>query len=452
MIPPEGFIIPTGNSAQKIRNLVPKTNTMSTAETKKSLLKKIIAIVLSFGPGIFAIGYTIGTGSVTSMIVAGSKYGMQLLWVLLLSCLFSGVLMSAYGNYALITGETALYGFKKHFKFGKSLAILIIVGITFGQWNSLMGILGISSNLIFEILAINFKGLAAYKYEVVLTIAVLIIVIFYALMLVGKYTFFEKILVIFVTLMGLSFFISLFFVHPLPLEVVKGLIPTIPKVPGGKMLVAAFVGTTMASATFLSRPLFILGKGWTNKNLQQQKRDSISAAILIFIISGTILAVASGALFHQGKVVNRVLDMADTLEPIAGKWAVTIFFFGTLSAGLSSIFPCLLIAPLLIADYQSGIVDTNSRQFRIITAISGLVALIGPVFGSNPITIQILSQVFNVFVLPIVVLGIILLLSNKKVMKDYKTSIGVYIGMYAALFFSLVISYNGILALIPHGA
>ena len=64
---------------------------MST-EIKNSFLKKIIAIVLGFGPGIFAIGYTIGTGSVTSMIVAGSTYGMQLLWVLLLSCIFSGVL------------------------------------------------------------------------------------------------------------------------------------------------------------------------------------------------------------------------------------------------------------------------------------------------------------------------------------------------------------------------
>ncbi|MFA5299331.1 MAG: divalent metal cation transporter, partial [Lutibacter sp.] len=104
---------------------------------KKSLLKKIIALVLSFGPGIFAIGYTIGTGSVTSMIVAGSTYGMQLTWVLLLSCLFSGLLMFAYGNYALISGETALYGFKKHIKGGKILAILIIIGITFGQWNSL---------------------------------------------------------------------------------------------------------------------------------------------------------------------------------------------------------------------------------------------------------------------------------------------------------------------------
>ena len=95
---------------------------METVTQKKSFLKKIIAIILGFGPGIFAIGYTIGTGSVTSMIVAGSKFNMQLLWVLLLSCFFSGILMFAYGNYALITGETALFGFKKHLKFGKVLA------------------------------------------------------------------------------------------------------------------------------------------------------------------------------------------------------------------------------------------------------------------------------------------------------------------------------------------
>jgi Mn2+/Fe2+ NRAMP family transporter len=68
---------------------------MEAIQEKKSFLKKIIAIVLGFGPGIFAIGYTIGTGSVTSMIVAGSKFNMQLLWVLLLSCIFSGVLMFA---------------------------------------------------------------------------------------------------------------------------------------------------------------------------------------------------------------------------------------------------------------------------------------------------------------------------------------------------------------------
>ena len=423
---------------------------MQKSITNKTLFHKIIAVILAFGPGIFAIGYTIGTGSVTSMIVAGSTFGMQLLWVLLLSCLFSGLLMFAYGNFGLITGETGLYGFKKYIKGGKILAILIIIGVGFGQWNSLMGILGISSNIIYELIAIYVPALLPYKYEMVLGIAILIIGIMYGLLLVGKYTFFEKILIIFVSFMGLSFLVSLFFVYPLPADVARGLIPTIPEVPGGKMLVAAFVGTTMAAATFLSRPLFVKGKGWSIKDLSRQKKDAIVAAILVFIISGSVMAVASGALFHKGEPVTKVLDMANTLQPLAGNFAVSIFFFGTLSAGLSSIFPCLLILPLLIADYQKGELDTNSRQFRIITFIACLVALIVPIFGANPIEVQILSQVFNVFVLPIVVLGIIIMINNKKVMKGYKTNLWVNIGLYAALFFSVLISYNGTLAILEY--
>ena len=426
---------------------------MEAATPSKSFLKKIIAIVLGFGPGIFAIGYTIGTGSVTSMVKAGSAYGMELTWVLLLSCLFSGILMFVYGNYTLITGETALYSFKKYIKGGKIIAILIVIGISVGQWGSLMGILTISSNMLYEIFALNFEGLKGYEYETVLIIAILIVGIFYALMLVGKYTFFEKILVIFVTFMGLSFVISLFFVHPLPSEVLEGLIPSIPEskdpLVSGKMMVAAFVGTTMAAATFLSRPLFVKGKNWGIEDLGKQRKDAITAAILVFVISGAIMAVASGALFHQGTPVNNVLDMAKPLEPIAGSFAVAVFFFGTLSAGLSSIFPCLLIAPLLVADYQSGKLDTSSKQFRVITAVACLVALIGPAFfGGKPILVQILSQVFNVFILPLVVLSIILLVNNKKIMKGYKTSLLINIGLFAALFFSCIISYTGVMGLI----
>ncbi|SDM51613.1 Nramp family divalent metal transporter [Kriegella aquimaris] len=423
---------------------------MEAQKANRSILNMVLAAVLAFGPGIFAIGYTIGTGSVTSMIVAGSTYGMQLLWVLLLSCIFSGLLMYAYGNYALISGETALYSFKRHIKGGKIIAILIIIGISFGQWNSLMGILGISANIIYEIFLIYFPQLEGFRYETVLIVAIVVIAIMYALLLVGKYTFFEKILVIFVTIMGLSFIISLFMVYPLPLEVLQGLVPSVPKVEGGQMMVAAFVGTTMAAATFLSRPLFVKGKGWTIKNLKQQKKDAIIAAILVFVISASVMAVASGALFHQGQPVTKVLDMVNTLEPVAGKFALTLFFFGTLSAGLSSIFPCLLIAPILVADYQSGELDTSSKQFRIITFFACLFALIVPIFGANPIEMQIVSQVFNVFVLPIVIVGILLLINNKKIMKNHKTSIWINIGLATALLFACVISYNGILALVAY--
>lgn len=206
----------------------------------------------------------------------------------------------------------------------------------------------------------------------------------------------------------------------------------------------------MAAATFLSRPLFIQGKGWTIKDLGVQRKDAIAASVLIFIISGSIMAVAHGALFHQGKPVTHVLDMVGALEPVAGKFALTLFFFGTLSAALSSIFPILMIAPLLLADYQSGKLDSSSKQFRIITGIASIVGLTVPVFGANPVQVQILSQVFNVFVLPIVIIGIILLLNNKSVMKHYSTNAWIQFCLLLAFLFSCVISYNGVVALLDY--
>lgn len=410
-------------------------------------MSKILQYLKGIGPGIFAIGYTIGTGSVTAMVVAGSQYGMQLLWVLLFSCLFSWVLMEAYGRYYLVTGETALYSFKKHLKFGSLIGILIIVGISFGQWNSLIGILGISANAIFETLVLFFPALAGSSYWGILIIAITIIAIMYSVLLLGSYSLFENILIIFVSLMGISFLLSFFVVLPPPEAVIAGLVPSIPKVEGGRMLVAAFVGTTMAAATFLSRPLFVQGKNWTIKNLKDQQKDALWAAILIFMISGAIMAVAMAAFFQEGKVVTKVLDMVSTLEPIAGRFAIVIFFMGTMAAGLSSIFPILMIAPILIADYQKGHLDIKSKQFKILTGIACLIGLTVPVLGVNPINAQILTQVFNVFVLPLVIIGIMILINKKELMGEHKAGILLNIGMGSALLFACIISYNGIVAI-----
>ena len=415
---------------------------------EKSILKKIFQFLLGIGPGIFAIGYTIGTGSVTAMIKAGSTHGMQLLWVLALSCLFSWVLMEAYGRYYLVTGETALYAFRKRLKFGSLISILIIVGITFGQWNSLIGILGISANAIVETLVLFFPSMKGNEYWWVLLVGLIVIGLMYLLLWKGKYSIFEKILLFFVSLMGLSFFFSLFVVLPDPVEVMNGFIPSIPEVKGGKMLVAAFVGTTMAAATFISRPLFIQGKGWTKNNLKDQRKDALWAAVLIFIISSAIMSVAMGAFYHEGKVVTKVLDMVYALEPIAGRFAIVLFFMGTLAAGLSSVFPILMIAPLMIADYQKGKLDTSSTQFKVMTGIACIIGLAVPIFGANPIDAQILTQVFNVFVLPLVILGIIILINKKELMGEHKAGNILNIGMGLAFIFACVVSYTGVVAIL----
>ncbi len=410
-------------------------------------MTRLYRLINVLGPGIMAIGFTIGTGSVTSMIVAGNRYGMQLLWVLALSCLFSWLLMEAYGRYALVTGETALYGFRKHLRYGKAMAILIIIGITIGQWNSLIGILGISANVLFETLVIFFPILEAHAYLVVLTIASLILALMYGILMQGKYSSLEKILVFFVSLMALSFVISLFVAFPQPSEIGAGMLPSIPEVPGGKLLVAAFVGTTMAAATFLSRPLFVKGKKWTIEHLPEQRRDAITAAILIFLISGAIMAIATATLHASGTRVVKVFDMMQALQPLAGKFAVAIFFVGILGAGLSSVFPILMITPILIADYRAGELDITSRQFRTITGLACIVGMTVPVFGFNPINAQILTQVFNVFVLPLVIIGIIILLNNRGLMGEHRASLPMNIGMALSLVFACVVSYTGVLGI-----
>lgn len=420
---------------------------MSDTTNNTSIFRRLWLIIASVGPGIFCIGYTIGTGSVTSMAKAGSQFGMQLLWVLSLSCLFAWVLMEAYGRFGVISGDTAMHGFRKHIAGGGILAILTMIGVIVAQWNSLTGILGLSSAALYEFWNLFVPGLSVDRYWAVLGIAVALILVMYAFLLVGRYSFFEKLLIFFVTIMGLSFIVSLFIVVPSPKEIALGFVPKIPASSGGRMMVAAFVGTTMAAPTFVVRPLLMKGKGWTAANAGEQSRDAFVSALIMFVISASIMGAATGALFHRGMTIEKVLDMVTTLEPVAGKYAVAIFLTGTLSAGLSSVFPILMVAPLLISDYRDGVMDTKSRMFRILAGAACVFGLLVPVFGANPIAAQIATQVAGVFVLPLVIGGITYLVNRRDIMGVHKAGLLLNIGLVCAFAFSCVISLTGIIAL-----
>jgi Mn2+/Fe2+ NRAMP family transporter len=415
---------------------------------KSSLLRRIWLTLLLVGPGFFCIGYTIGTGSVTSMAKAGSQYGMQLLWVLSLSCLFAWVLMEAYGRYAIVTGETTIHSVKTKFRFGKAIAVVILLGVVVGQWTCLSGLVGLSAHAVYEGIRLFIPALNEENYWVVLAIATALMVGMYSLLLVGRYSFFEKILVFFVSILALSFFVSMFIVIPSPGEIAAGMIPSIPNVDGGRLLVAALVGTTMAAPTFVVRPLLIKGKGWTQADHKKQSRDSFIAAILMFLISGSIMVTSTATLFHQGLSIDKVLDMIYILEPVAGRFAVALFLVGTLSAGLSSVFPILMVAPLLVADYRKGELDTGSTVFRVLAAIACVIGLMVPILGANPIAAQVATQVSQVFILPLVILAILFLINRRSLMGEYKAGILLNLGMGTALIFSFFISYTAVLAII----
>lgn len=405
---------------------------------------KVLSIL---GPGLFAIGYTIGTGSVTSMAMAGSRYGLRLLWVLALSCLFSGVLMEAYGRFTAVTGETALFATRHHLAGGKVLAILIFIGVVIGQYTCLGGILSLTSGALVETLGLFFPSLSPEHYGLTLGLAAALIAAMYALLLIGRYSFFEKLLAFFVMVMGLTFLISIFVVWPDAATFRRASLPAWPHDGAELLMLAAFVGTTMAAPTFVTRPLLIKEKGETVADLGTQRLDSIVAASLMFVISGSIMFVATGALYAHGQEIVKILDMGRTLEPLAGRFAVALFMVGTLSAGLSSIFPILMVAPLLISDYRVGHMEPRSRSFRFIALAAAAFGLIVPALGRDPIAITLAAQVSNVFVLPLTVFAIGWLLNRRDLMGEHRAGAWMNLGLALAFVFSCAVAFAGIQAL-----
>ncbi|WP_394697665.1 divalent metal cation transporter [uncultured Sunxiuqinia sp.] len=75
---------------------------------------------------------------------------------------------------------------------------------------------------------------------------------------------------------------------------------------------------------------------------------------------------AAGAIFGTEKTTIKVLDMVTTLEPLAGKFAVALFMTGALSAGLSSIFPILMVAPIMYSDYKGNKLDLRSNILKFL--------------------------------------------------------------------------------------
>src|SRR5690625_7893885 len=98
-----------------------------------SLLKRVGIFLVSVGPGIFGIGYPIGTGSVSTMAKIGADYGSGLIWILSIACLFSFVLMEAFGRYSLIARDTTIHSVKSKLGFNSSInkiiAVVMIIGV-----------------------------------------------------------------------------------------------------------------------------------------------------------------------------------------------------------------------------------------------------------------------------------------------------------------------------------
>lgn len=409
-----------------------------TETRQNTLMQKFMAGLALFLPGIFLLGFNIGTGSITAMAKAGADYGMTLLWTIVASCLCTFFMINLYSRYTLVTGETALQAFKKHIH--PAVGIYFIIALTLGVAGSVMGVMGIVAEICFEwSKTIIDGGIAPICFAAFFS--ALVFFIFWN----GKTQVFERSLAVIVAIMAACFLINFFLMMPPPIDMIKGLLPNVPEVQPGAdkgpwLVIAGMVGTTVFSGLFIIRTTLVKEAGWTLKDAKTQRNDAIVAVVMMFVISAAVMAAAAGTLHTQGLKLDKAAQMITLLEPLAGSFATAIFAMGIVAAGVSSQFPNVLMLPWLICDYTETQREMTLPKYRIMVFFISLLGLVVPLFEARPVPIMIMSQAFGAIILPVTVGCIFYLANRKDLMGEHRNSVVSNIILVAILFFALFMS------------
>lgn len=402
-------------------------------------LSRTLALFL---PGIFLLGFNIGTGSVTAMAKAGATYGMSLLWTIVASCLATFLMIDVYGRLTLVTGETALQAFRRHIH--PLVGLFFIVALTAGVCGSVMGVMGIVAEVCSE-WSKSFVDGGVGPIWFALFFVALVYFIFWN----GNTQVFERSLAVIVAIMAACFILNFFILMPPPIDIAKGLLPTLPDVPqdegrGPFLVIASMVGTTVFSGLFIIRTTLVKEAGWTMADHAKQRNDAIVAVAMMFAISGSIMAAAAGTLHVEGLGLDRASQMIGLLEPLAGSFATAIFVFGIVAAGVSSQFPNVLMLPWLLCDFNQSARDMTLPRYRIIVLVVSLLGLVVPIFEARPVFVMIVSQAFNAVILPVTVACILYLGSRQDLMGEHRHSRTTNGLLALILLFSLVATSMGI--------
>ncbi len=407
-----------------------------------SKLKKVSIFLASIAPGLFLIGYNIGTGSITTMASSGAAYGMTMIWPLLLSCLFTYFLIMMFGRYTSLTGLTILTSFRKYF--GLGVTLFVLASLLISEWVSCMGVMGVVTQVVQEwSRPLTRSGEGFSPIITSLFFGALLYYLFWN----GKHRTFEKVLAIFVGIMGLSFVLTMFMVIPEPEEVIRGLIPRIPHDSDAMLIMAGMVGTTMGAILYVVRSILVQEKGWGKADLKAERRDAIISVSMMFLLSVAVMAAAAGTLHPLGLKVDNAIDMVKLMEPLAGRFAISIFVGGIVAAGLSSLFPIILLAPWLIADFNDRPRNMKSTSSRLLVLFGVLLGLVVPVFGGRPVLVMIISQAMAAIVTPLV-LALMLYIYNKKVIMGGDTlGVASNVTMGLILLFTVAMAVAGIIGI-----
>jgi manganese transport protein len=371
-----------------------------------------LEILKYIGPGLLVTVGFIDPGNWASNIAAGASFGYTLLWMVTLSTIMLIVLQHNVAHLGIATGlclsEAAVLHTPKYI----SKPILISAMLA-SVSTSLAEILG-------GAIALNML------YNIPIPAGALLVMLFVVIMLFSNsYRFIEKIIIGFVSIIGLSFFYELTLVNinwqAAGISWVK---PSIPE--GSILIIMSVLGAVVMPHNLFLHSEVIQSRQWNleddkiiKKQLDYEFIDTLFSMGIGWGINSAMILLAAATFFKTGTHVEELQQAQSMLAPLLGKNASVVFAIALLFAGIASTTTSAMAGGTIMAGMYCEPYDIKDSHSRLGIVISLIGALIIIFFLHNPFQALIVSQMALSIQLPFTIFLQIYLTSSKKVMGKY---------------------------------
>ena len=374
-----------------------------------------LQILKFIGPGLLVTVGFIDPGNWAANLAAGAVYGYQLLWMVTLSTVMLIILQHNVAHLGIASGlclSEAANTYTPRWVSRIVLGSAMLASIS----TSLAEILGgaIALNMLFS---------------VPIPAAALLVVIFVGIMLfTNSYRVIEKIIIGFVSVIGLSFLYEITLVNIDWVQAgIAWIRPVIPE--GSIVIVMSVLGAVVMPHNLFLHSEIIQSRQWNlenevviKKQLNYEFLDTLLSMIIGWAINSAIILLAATTFFKTGVPVDELQQAKNLLSPLLGNHAAIVFAVALLFAGGASTITSAMAGGSIFAGIFNepyDIKDNHSRLGVIISVVGAFLVLllIGDTFKALLISQMILS-----IQLPFTICMQVYLTSSPRVMGKYANS------------------------------
>jgi len=370
--------------------------------------RRLLLFLAVLGPGVIVMVADNDAGGITTYTVTGAKYGMHLLWFLILLGPVAYYVQEMTVRLGAVT------------KRGHAEAIFRSFGRFWGWFSLLDLVLTDWLTMITEFVGMT-AAMSIFHIPPLLTV-VCCWLIMGAMILTGRYWTWEKIALLFCAI-NLIYIPAAFLVHPSVHDIVyNSFIPHFP--PGGFtndlfFLLMANVGTTIAPWMLFFQQSSVVDKGLVEKDVKFGKLDTAFGAVLTVVVA-VVLIIVCGQLLN-GAPVDDAAAAATRIMPTS-KTIGTLIAIGLFDAGLLGAI-CISLASSWAFGEVFGWAHSLNKKVKeapwfyayyfFDLLLAGTVVLIP---GAPLVLITLFVQVIATTLLPPALVFLILLLNDQKTM------------------------------------